>query len=207
MRVRKVLLPILAGSVLAGLAACGSGSGAAGSSTTTSATTTTSAPTTASTSNQTTTPPVTTTPKPNAAAAQFGVDLTIQQDGLGLLSVTNSGKAKQTLNGWPTLAFLNAANETMSVPVRKVNVPGAGTSITLAPGQTAFAGVKWTDGDKGSASTFVATTLKVTPPGATGPVVANVIGMDGKNKSYYEFDITSVQVGTLQPSTQGVLVF
>lgn len=206
MRFRQVILPVLAGTVLVGLAACGSGTSASGSSTTTSATTTASAPTTG-TSNQVAAAPVTSNTKAGATSGQFTVDLTIQQDGLGLLSVANKGKTKATIDGWPTLTFLNAANETLSVPTKKVNIPGAATSITLAPGENAFAGVKWTDGDKANSSTFVATTLKVTAPGSTTPVVANVIGTNGKNQSYYEFDITSVQVGTLQPTTQGVLVF
>ncbi|HEY4023105.1 MAG TPA: DUF4232 domain-containing protein [Pseudonocardiaceae bacterium] len=199
MRIRQVVLPVLAGTVLVGLTACGSGTSASAPSTTAGATTTASAPAT-STSNQVAAAPATST-------GQFTVDLTIQQDGLGLLSVQNNGSTKATINGSPTLTFLNAANETLSVPTKNVNIPGAATSITLAPGENAFAGVKWTDGDKASASTFVATTLKVTPPGSTVPVVANVIGTSGKKQTYYEFDITSVQVGTLQPTTQGVLVF
>ncbi len=207
MRVRHILLPVVTGSLLLGLAACGSGSSASGSSSTTaSATTTANAPVT-STNNQVAATQATGGGKATAGANQYTVDLTVQQDGLGLLAVTNSSKAKETINGWPTLSFLNAADEPLSVPVKNVKIPGAAMPITLAPGQTAFAGVKWTDGDKGSSSTFVATTLKVTPPGGSAPVVANVIGTDGKKQGYYEFDIASVQVGTLQPSTQGVLVF
>jgi hypothetical protein len=206
MRVRHILLPVATGSLLLGLAACGSGSSASGSSSTTaSATTTANAPVT-STHNQVAATQATGSTA-TAGANQYTVDLTVQQDGLGLLSVTNSSKAKETINGWPTLSFLNAADEPLSVPVKNVKIPGAAMPITLAPGQTAFAGVKWTDGDKGSSSTFVATTLKVTPPGGSAPLVANVIGTNGKKQGYYEFDITSVQVGTLQPSTQGVLVF
>ncbi|HEX4225047.1 MAG TPA: DUF4232 domain-containing protein [Pseudonocardiaceae bacterium] len=206
MRIRQVILPTLTATVLVGLAACGSGTSASGSSTTSGTTTTASAPVT-STSNQVAADPVTSNTKAGATSGQFTVDLTIQQDGLGLLAIANNGKTKATIDGWPTLTFLNAADEAVTVPVKKVNIPGAATSITLAPGENAFAGVKWTDGDKASASTFVATTIKVTPPGSNTPVVANVIGTDGKKQSYYEFDITSVQVGTLQPSTQGVLVF
>jgi hypothetical protein len=204
MRVRHILLPVVTGSLLLGLAACGSGSSASGSPSTTSTTTTANAPVT-STHNQVA--DTRATGRATAGTNQYTVDLTVQQDGLGLLAVTNSSKTKETINGWPTLSYLNAADEPLSVPVKNVKIPGAAMPITLAPGQTAFAGVKWTDGDKGSTSTFVATTLKVTPPGASAPVVANVIGTDGKKQGYYEFDITSVQVGTLQPSTQGVLVF
>lgn len=204
MRVRQIVLPLLAGTVLIGLAACGSGTSASGSTTPSQATT--SAPVT-TTQNEVAAAPVTSDTKATAAAGQFTVDLTIQQDGLGLLSIVNNATTKTTINGWPTLTFLNAANESVAVPVKKVNIPGAPTSITLQPGGGAFAGVKWTNGDKGSDSTFVATTIEVTPPGSKTPVVANVIGTNGKKQTYYEFDITSVQVGTMQPSTEGVLVF
>lgn len=203
MRVSKIIVPVLAGTVLVGLAACGSGTAASGPATT-SRTTTTSAP---ATSNQVADTPITSGTKATTTAGRFTVDLTVQQSGLGLLAITNSGKTSATINGWPTLTFRNAANDTVAVPVKKVNIPGAPTAITLRPGHTAFAGVKWTNGDKGSASTFVATTLDVTAPGASTQIAATVIGTDGKKQGYYEFDITSVQVGTLQPSTEGVLVF
>jgi hypothetical protein len=196
MRVSQI---VLASAVLVSLAACGSGSS-------TSSSTTSSRPTTA-TQNQVAATPITSDTTAPTVAGQYTVDLTIQQSGLGLLSVVNNAKTKTTINGWPTLTFRNAANETLAVPVQKVDIPGAPTAITLQPGGGAFAGVKWTNGDKASDSTFVATTLEVTPPGATTPVVANVIGTDGKKQGYYEFDITSVQVGTMQPSTEGVLVF
>ena len=200
MRVATIVLPVLACTVLA---ACGT---SASSSTTPSQTTTASAPVT-TTSNQVADTPITSSSTAGTTAGQFTVDLTIQQSGLGLLAITNSGRTPATVNGWPTLTFRNAANETVAVPVKKVNIPGTPTAITLQPGRTAFAGVTWTSGDKASAATFVATTLDVTAPGAKNEVPATVIGTDGKKQGYYEFDITSVQVGTVQPSTEGVLVF
>jgi hypothetical protein len=202
MRVSKI---IIAGAVLVGLTACGSGTSASGPATTSQPTTASSPATT--TPNQVADTPVTSGTTAPASAGQFTVDLTVQQSGLGLLAITNSGRTAASLTGWPTLTFRNAANEIVAVPVQKVNIPGAPTAVALKPGQTAFAGVKWTNGDKASASTFVATTLDVTPPGAKTGVAASVIGMDGKKQGYYEFDITSVQVGTVQPSTEGVLVF
>jgi Protein of unknown function (DUF4232) len=142
-----------------------------------------------------------------AAASSLKVDMTTQKQGLGLLTLTNTGRDTVTVNGWPKLTFLNAANEELSVPVRQVDVPGPASAINLKPGQSAFAGMKWTDGDKGSASTYVATTLKVGVSGAAAPVPVSVTGENGQPAGYYEFDVTSVQVGTLQPFRQGVLTF
>ncbi|MEV6902414.1 DUF4232 domain-containing protein [Amycolatopsis sp. NPDC051372] len=137
----------------------------------------------------------------------FHAELTIQDQGLGLLALENTGKEPVTIQGWPTLQFLAADNSPLEVPTRNVDIPGAGPSITLRPGTNAFAGVKWETGDKGSTDTFVATTLKLTPPHGTSATVVDVIGTDGKKVGYPELDVTSVKVGTLQPSTQGVLVF
>jgi hypothetical protein len=142
-----------------------------------------------------------------ATAASFRADLTIQRAGLGLLALTNAGQQPVTVQGWPTLEFRNAADEYLAVPIRKVNVPGAGPSITIAPGRTAFAGVRWATGDKAAANTFVATSIRLTPPGGTQSVNVDIIDVNGHSGGYVEFDITSAQVGTLQPAAQGVLVF
>ena len=121
----------------------------------------------------------------------------------GYLAFTNRG-ATCTLQGWPTLKFLGANNGALAVPEQKVEKPGAAPSITLAPGRTAFAGIKWVLGDKAETSTFVATSVTVAPPNHTA-VKANLIGTDGKVAGYLELPLKSVQVGTLQPSSQGVL--
>lgn len=140
-------------------------------------------------------------------SASFKADLTIQQAGLGLLALTNTGTQTVTIKGWPTLTFLNQANEPVGVSVQNVSVPGAGPSIPIGPGQTAFAGVKWVVGDKADPKTAVATSLSLTPPGGSKAINVNVIGTNGQSGGYIEFDFTSAQVGTLQPSSQGVLVF
>ncbi|QRP47399.1 DUF4232 domain-containing protein [Amycolatopsis sp. FDAARGOS 1241] len=143
----------------------------------------------------------------SVAASGFHAELTIQQPGLGLLALENTGKSAVTIEGWPQLQFLAADDSQLKVPTQNVEIPGPGPSITLRPGTNAFAGVKWETGDKGNPSTFVATTLKLVPPHGSGSTVVDVIGTDGQKVGYPEFDVTSVKVGTLQPSTQGVTVF
>jgi hypothetical protein len=119
--------------------------------------------------------------------------------------LTNHGAQSVTIHGWPTLKFLGADNAPLAVPERKVEQPGPGPSITLAPGRTAFAGVKWVSGDKADASTFVATSVSLTPPSHTTAVNVHLIGIDGKSGGYHELALKSVEVGTLQPSSQGVV--
>ncbi|WP_051579776.1 DUF4232 domain-containing protein [Pseudonocardia acaciae] len=134
-----------------------------------------------------------------------GAELTHQQQpGSEILAVTNKGNAPLSLNGWPQLSFLAANNSPVPVPVQQVNQPGAATPTTLQPGQSAFAGVKLVAGPKSSSDVFVATTTKLTVPGAAGPVVVTLIGPDGKPVGYPELSLKSVQVGTFQPVMQGV---
>jgi hypothetical protein len=105
------------------------------------------------------------------------------------------------------MRFLGADNSPLDVPIKNVEIPGEGPSITLPPGTNAFAGVKWEIGDKADTATRVATGIEMTPPGGTGSTFVDVIGLDGQPAQYAEFPIRSVKVGTLQPAAQGVLVF
>jgi hypothetical protein len=154
----------------------------------------------------------TASPAASGAAAQnagnvqgdIGAELVHQQaPGSEILVVTNKGTKPLTVDGWPTLSFLNAANGSLAVPVQNVSQPGAATRTTIQPGQSAFAGVKLISGDKGDTNTYVATTTKLTIPGAPTAVVS-VIGDDGHPAAYPELDLKSVQVGTFQPAMQGV---
>ena len=143
----------------------------------------------------------------SVAAANFRAELTIQSPGLALLALTNISRSTVTVQGWATLRFLAADNRVLPVTTYDVQVPGAGPSIRLKPGTTAFAGVRYALGDKGNPATFVATTVQLTPPHGTGVVNVTVIGVNGRPVEAPEFDITSVKLGSLQPVTQGVLVF
>jgi Protein of unknown function (DUF4232) len=188
--------------LIALLAGCGSSQSAAPATTTTVAPTTTPAPTTRPAPVK----PTSARPVPPAVVA-VRAELTMQGGALGLLTLTNAGKQAVTVQGWPAVKFLDAANGTLPVPVLRVAVPGAGPSIRLAPGRTAFAGVTWVPGDKAETTTYVATTVRLTPPGTAAPVVVSVIGTDGRVSGYPELDLKSVKVGTWQPASQGVLAF
>ncbi|HEX3651139.1 MAG TPA: DUF4232 domain-containing protein [Pseudonocardiaceae bacterium] len=189
MRVRTIVVVC---SVLVAITACGT-------------TTPTSRP--APQTTTTTTAPTTSAGSGSTTATVFRADLTVQRSGLGLLALTNTAKHPVAVRGWPTLTFYDDADESLAVPVRKVDVPGAGPRITIGPGETAFAGVRWTVGDKADPKTFVATSLRLTPPGGSQRVTVNVVGMDGEVAEFPEFDLTDAEIGTLQPSSQGVLVF
>ncbi|HEY3606626.1 MAG TPA: DUF4232 domain-containing protein [Pseudonocardiaceae bacterium] len=189
--------------LIALLAGCGSSQSAAPVTTTTVAPTTTPAPTTRPAPVR----PTSARPVPAEPTWAVLAELTMQGCALGLLTLTNAGKQAVTVQGWPAMKFLDAADGTLPVPVQRVAVPGAGPSIRLAPGRTAFAGVTWVPGDKAETTTYVATTVRLTPPGTAAPVVVSVIGTDGRVSGYPELDLKSVKVGTWQPASQGVLAF
>jgi hypothetical protein len=211
MRLRTILIAGTILALLTAVAACGGGATTAGGTPSIAGTTAVVAPPVTSAPVVTTKTPVATTrPVPTGtttAASAFRADLTIQRAGLGLLTLTNTGRRAETVHGWPTLAFLNAANEPVPVPVRQVNVPGKGSPIIVGPGETVFAGVRWVVGDKADPRTFVATTVRMTLAGAATSSNVRIIGENGQSGGYVEFDLTSAQVGTVQPSSQGVLVF
>jgi hypothetical protein len=130
----------------------------------------------------------------NCAATDFKVDLNVQPDrpGILLMAVTNNSKKGDQMH---------------DVPKENVEVPGEPVDISLAPGESAFAGVRIELGDKTDPNTMVATGFEANPPGTEGTTVAEVIGTEGTSPQYFEFPIKSMQVGSLQPAAQGVTVF
>jgi hypothetical protein len=134
------------------------------------------------------------------------VELTMQgKPGLGLLAATNQGSGPITFQGWPKLTFTNLANEPAAIPVEQKLVPGEGPSITLQPGQTAFAGVRL-DVDNDTNSVAI-NTMTAELPGLT-PAKVTFIGTDGRPiADVSRMKVSEAEVGTMQPVTQGVLVF
>lgn len=198
------------GSVTSGLASAAAGSSVASSpsfSAVTASATTSTLPAVPRTTSRATPTEVRPAKPATVSASAFHAEFTIQSPGLALLTLTNIGKSTVTIQGCETLKWLGADNSPLPVPTHDVEVPGAGPSITLRPGTAAFAGVQYTLGDKANTNTFVATTVQLTPPHGTGVTTVDITGTDGQPVQAPEFDITSVKLGTLQPATQGVLVF
>ncbi|MER5393873.1 DUF4232 domain-containing protein [Saccharopolyspora sp. NPDC002686] len=142
------------------------------------------------------------------SAGNFKVELNVQPDrpGILLLAATNNSKETCTVNGYPTLVGTDMSGADIDVQAKQVDVPGAPTSFEVAPGQTAFAGVKIETGDKGDSDVKVATGFKVGLPGSPGAVDAEVV-TDPSAGGYPEYPIKSIEVGSLQPAAQGVTVF
>lgn len=141
----------------------------------------------------------------NCAAQDFTVELTPQPqhpDQL-LLAMTNTSDEPCELGGWVNLTPQNMAGEPIEqVPSQNVEIPGAPKPLTLQPGRTAFSGVHLELGSKSDPNAYVATGFIAKPADMEGEVNAHIGGTDGQPA---EFPLKSLQVGTLQPSPQGVL--
>jgi uncharacterized protein DUF4232 len=182
-------LTILAAALALGASACGSPAPAQSGG---QATTTTAAPASSTTSDK---------QQPAVKA-----ELTMQgKPGLGLLTATNQGTAPITFQGWPKLAFTNPANQPAAIPVEQKLVPGEGPSITLQPGQTAFAGVLLDV--ESDANSVAINEMTAELPGLV-PVKVTFIGTDGQPiADMTKLKVSEAKVGTMQPAAQGVTVF
>ncbi|GAB7036358.1 MULTISPECIES: DUF4232 domain-containing protein [Catenuloplanes] len=132
---------------------------------------------------------------------------TVQDAGVALLAITNASDGPCTLDGRPTLGLRAADGSALTVPVEEVEQPGPATATALDPGETAFAGFKWTICDLGASGCAVATTLTVSPPGGGTPVNATITGVEGGDQAVERLPVSGLQVGTIQPSTQGVVAW
>jgi hypothetical protein len=143
-------------------------------------------------------------------AASLHASLTMQSDfaqgapQVAMLGLENTSKTTCTLSGWATVRLTNAANEMVAVPTTKVAEPGPSTSFALPPGTTGFAGIKWTACDKASDSCPTGNSLQVLAPNGQ-PVATELAEFPSGESS--NLTMSKLQVGTLQPSHQGVVAW
>ncbi|MFI1990071.1 DUF4232 domain-containing protein [Actinoplanes sp. NPDC020271] len=143
-------------------------------------------------------------------SADLKTTVTLQPDGTGstlkgLVTLTNGGKSACTLDGWVAISLVDAADEVVKVPTKKVNEPGPAEAFTVKPGTSAFAGIKWTSCDKADANCGVGNTLRYNLEASTDGPVATLEGFPNAESS--GITMKSLQIGTLQPSNQGVVAW
>ena len=150
---------------------------------------------------------------PKAAAcrsADLKTTVTAQSDATdavqkGMVTLTNTGKAACKLDGWVAISLVNAADEVVPVPTSKVDQPGPAESFTVKPGTSAFAGIKWTRCDKADAKCGVGNTLRYNLEASTDGPVAELEAFPDPERN--EITMKKLQIGTLQPSRQGVVAW
>ncbi|MBL7262090.1 DUF4232 domain-containing protein [Paractinoplanes lichenicola] len=138
------------------------------------------------------------------------VEITLQparDDGAqrGLVAVTNKSDSDCGVNGRAAISLRNAADEVVDVPAKDVDQPGAAVPIMLKAGSSAFQGIKWVPCDKGDATCGAGNSLSFNLQASTDGPAAKLIGFPAPEKS--NITMKSLQVGTLQPATQGVVAW
>jgi Protein of unknown function (DUF4232) len=147
---------------------------------------------------------------PSCMGSELNAELQLQDPGLNDLgSETAAEKAIATLiltnrssetcylpAGWTPLGKGGQNNYT-AIPATQMNYPGAGTTITLRPGRSAFAGTKWH-------------TTKGCPGGTTDDLGVAwhstwiPLTYHGLDDGYQPPICDSLVLGTLQPTMNGV---
>lgn len=136
------------------------------------------------------------------SAEDYKVDLIPQPDrpGVNLLAVTNTSDQACPVSRVTSLTPQDMTGSPIDgVPSEEVDIPGPPTEISLEPGRTAFAGVHFELGDKNEVP--AATGFRASLSDTSGDVNVNV---ESGDQEYLDFPIKSMQIGTLQPSAQGV---
>ncbi|WP_221325745.1 DUF4232 domain-containing protein [Actinoplanes sp. L3-i22] len=143
-------------------------------------------------------------------SADLKTAIALQPDGTAtaqkaMVVLTNDGKSACTLDGWVAISLVNAADEVVAVPTKKVNQPGPAEAFTVKPGTSAFAGIKWVPCDKADGSCGVGNTMRYNLEASTDGPVATLEGFPAAERS--GITMKSLQIGTLQPSNQGVVAW
>lgn len=124
---------------------------------------------------------------------------------MAIVELTNVSTRPCRLNGWASVALLNAAGDVVVVPSTNVQEPGAPVPVDLPPGASASAGIKWTICDKASADCPTGNTLMVGLPNGSGAKNAELTDFPAAEQS--DLTMKQLQVGSLQPSAQGVVAW
>ncbi|MEV4704196.1 protein kinase domain-containing protein [Actinoplanes sp. NPDC049316] len=122
-----------------------------------------------------------------------------------LVSVSNTSDASCRVDGRLTIRLYNAADEAVPVPTRGVNEPGEAVKMVLRPGGGAFQGIKWQACDKSDADCPTGNTLRGSLDPSSRGVVATLEGFPAAVDS--DITMSSLQLGTLQPSPQGTVAW
>jgi hypothetical protein len=123
----------------------------------------------------------------------------------GLVNVANKSRTSCRVDGRAFVRLYNAADERVDVPAKAVDQPGPAVAITLRPGGGAFQGIKWQACDRDDAACPTGNTIRASLQSSAGGVVAGLDGFPAPEDS--RITMSSLQLGTLQPSRQGVVAW
>ena len=124
---------------------------------------------------------------------------------LGLVAVTNTSNHTCKVRGHFAMLLVNAADEPVDVPREDVDEPGKAVTVVVKPGRSAFAGIKWTVCDKAASDCGVGNSMRYNLQKSTDGRAAELIDFPTADNN--ALVMSSLQIGTLQPSSQGVVAW
>ncbi|MEU6131511.1 DUF4232 domain-containing protein [Saccharopolyspora sp. NPDC047091] len=144
-------------------------------------------------------PPAGGTAASNCSGEDFAVTMRAQADpGSFLLELRNTSDRACQVGGWVRLTPQTAKGTPIDVPTDYVQVPGPPGVDEVAPGGTAYAGVRAEYGE----TDFNAVGFEAAPDDVAGH---SMVVVEGAGEPYPLLPVTSLQVGTLQATPDGVL--
>ncbi|MEV6841867.1 protein kinase [Actinoplanes sp. NPDC051411] len=132
-------------------------------------------------------------------------DTTVIGTQRGLVNVVNKSHTSCRVDGRAFLRLYNAADERVDVPTKSVSEPGPAIDITLRPGAGAFEGIKWQACDIADSDCPTGNTIRGSLVSSADGVVADLDGFPAPEDS--RITMSSLQLGTLQPTTEGVVAW
>ncbi|WP_305784569.1 DUF4232 domain-containing protein [Symbioplanes lichenis] len=124
---------------------------------------------------------------------------------MALVTVTNKSSSTCRVEGRAAISLVNAAGQVVEVTTKNVNQPGKATPVLLRAGTTAWQGIKWTVCDKGDATCGAGNSLRFNLQASTDGPYAKLVDFPAPERS--DITMASLQIGTLQPSNQGVVAW
>ncbi|SDS85261.1 DUF4232 domain-containing protein [Actinoplanes derwentensis] len=147
---------------------------------------------------------------PVCKTADLEANITLQPDSTGdtrkgLVTLTNKSDIECGVHGRAAIALKNPADEVVDVPTENVEEPGESIRTALKSGSSVYQGIKWTICDKGDSTCGAGNTLVFSLDGSTDAKPAKLSNFPAPEKN--EITMKSLQIGTIQPSRQGVVAW
>ncbi|MEU8235577.1 protein kinase [Actinoplanes sp. NPDC048967] len=123
----------------------------------------------------------------------------------GLVTLANNSDTACRVDGRVFVSLYNAADERVQLPTAAVDEPGESADIVLRPGTGAFQGIKWEACDRDDSDCPTGNTLRGSLSSSKRGVVMTQENFPDPSRSL--ITMRSLKLGTIQPSTQGVVAW
>ncbi|WP_328465365.1 DUF4232 domain-containing protein [Actinoplanes sp. NBC_00393] len=122
----------------------------------------------------------------------------------GVVTLINDSTEPCAINGWLTITLVNGAHQPVKVPTVRVDEPGPATEFPLAADAVAYAGLKWTTCTRGEEGCGAGNFLRYDVGLSTAGPAAVLEGFPKNKRRNNVVTMSSLEVGSLQPSRTGV---